>query len=443
MCGIAGIISTEKTKFDLNHFNILGTLNDERGGDSCGVFIDGISNYGIKETARFRMFTSNVEYPKKASIALVHCRKASPGYPINLEQAQPVVISRDGNVEFVLMHNGTITNINALALKYIPDVNIKGLSDSQILAQIIYEHGYDVLKEYSGCAVIVTIDYRAKTPSVLIFKGSSCYNENNSNSERPLYHMYYQGKFYFSSMYCSLRCISHDSTIYSFPTNKLYKVSGDGITCIKVFDRSTLTKSPGLLYSQDYRTTNYSCSRSHYNYNSSIYYDSNKGLYVVDNKNAHGILRVYLSGYLHQDNYSAFYTYELPFFNGRLLYNKECYKFLESLTDLFEDDVLYITAPEVVDYFSYNPRTIGGKLYSVGEDFKYSKYNEGKYVTLFLDGKRVQVYNGNPVSEFIYPKDALEDYLTASKNVVFNFDELESQVIRVISNKLVDNDSIQ
>lgn len=435
MCGIAGIISTDKTKFEPNHFNILGALNDERGGDSCGIFIDGVSDYGIKETAMFRAFMTDVKYPKKASIALLHCRKASPGYPVNLEQAQPVIISRDGNIEFVLMHNGTITNINALALKYIPGANIRGLSDSQILAQIIYEHGYDVLKEYSGCAVIVTVDYRAKTPLVLIFKGSSCYNENNSNSERPLYHMYYQGKFYFSSMYCSLRCISHTNTIYSFPTNKLCKISGDGMTCIKTIDRSTLVKPSRSLYFQDYRTTNY--------YNSSIYYDSNKGLYVVGDKNAHGILKAYPSGYLHQDNHSAFYTYELPFFNGRLLYNKECYKFLESLTDLFEDDVLYITAPEVVDYFSYNPRTIGGKLYSVGEDFKYSKYNEGKYVTLFLDGKRVQVYNGNPVLEFIYPKDAIEDYLTASKNVVFNFDELEGQVIRIISNKLVDNDSIQ
>lgn len=81
-------------------------------------------------------------------------------------------------------------------------------SDSQILAEIIYEHGYDVLEEYTGCAVLIMVDYRSLTPEVLMFKGSSCYNENKTKSERPLVYMINEGKLYFSSMYASLYSIN-------------------------------------------------------------------------------------------------------------------------------------------------------------------------------------------------------------------------------------------
>lgn len=197
MCGLAGIISTEKTEFNINHFNILGTLNDERGGDSCGIFIDGKVEYGVSDRKLFRNFTTSINYPKSASIALLHCRKASPGYPVNLDQAQPVVIRRGNKIEFVLMHNGTILNIGELSNKYLPEPNTLGMSDSQILAEIIYEHGYDVLEEYTGCAVLIMVDYRSLTPEVLMFKGSSCYNENKTKSERPLVYMINEGKLYF------------------------------------------------------------------------------------------------------------------------------------------------------------------------------------------------------------------------------------------------------
>ena len=41
MCGLAGILRTKKAKFDYQTFCTLGIANDSRGGDSCGVFIDG------------------------------------------------------------------------------------------------------------------------------------------------------------------------------------------------------------------------------------------------------------------------------------------------------------------------------------------------------------------------------------------------------------------
>ena len=41
MCGIWGIIYKEPHQLNKVLFNSLGVLNDTRGGDSCGIFIDG------------------------------------------------------------------------------------------------------------------------------------------------------------------------------------------------------------------------------------------------------------------------------------------------------------------------------------------------------------------------------------------------------------------
>jgi hypothetical protein len=435
MCGLAGIISTEKTQFNVNHFNVLGALNDERGGDSCGIFIDGEVKYGIKEENLFRNFTCDIKYPKLASIALLHCRKASPGYPVTLSQAQPVTISCDGKLEFVLLHNGTINNIQALAIKYIPEINTLGQSDSQILAQIIYQKGYDVLEEYTGCAVLVMVDYREGTPRVLLFKGSSCYNEPKSESERPLYYMWHDDKLYFSSIFCSLNCISNNTIIYNFPTNKLCEVHGDKLVCVRKINRKKLVKVQPALYSY---------GSSYYNsVNDSIYYDDRSGLYKINGSNAHGIYNVYPSGWLANSNYkNAVAGNTIPFFNGRLLINSNCYEFLNSIDDLFDNSVLYTICPQVVDYFSYGPRIVGNKLFKVDEHFRYVECREGEFITLFMNGNLNKVSDGKVTSKYIYPSEAIAKYNMASKGVIFDFKELEDQVLKFISKKLVDQDAV-
>ena len=62
MCGIWGIINTKKSRFNKQLFNILGTHNDSRGGDSCGIFIDGNAEYGIDTLKLYSKFlkTSNI-----------------------------------------------------------------------------------------------------------------------------------------------------------------------------------------------------------------------------------------------------------------------------------------------------------------------------------------------------------------------------------------------
>lgn len=439
MCGLAGIISTEKTEFNINHFNILGTLNDERGGDSCGIFIDCKVEYGVGNRELFRNFTTSINYPKSASIALVHCRKASPGYPVNLDQAQPVVIRRDNKIEFVLMHNGTILNIKELSNKYLPELNTLGMSDSQILAEIIYRHGYNVLEEYTGCAVLIMVDYRSLTPKVLMFKGSSCYNENKTKSERPLVYMINGGKFYFSSMYASLYCINCKETIYEFPINKLCQIKDNKVYYVRSINREKLKRELYIpVYGASYKNNSPAYTSD------SLYYSQTTGTYMLNGIPAHGIYLAYPSGYLVSETHagSNAYGHTFYFFYGRLLPNKESYDFLENIDDLFTDDVLPVYCPEVIDYFAYNPRIINGVLTTVDKDFNYMKYIEGSYVTLFNAPDKVNVKDGVSSTTYIYAPSALEIFKNDAENTTFNFEALETQILQFITNRLVDLDAV-
>lgn len=432
MCGLAGIISTKKTTFNINQFNILGTLNDERGGDSCGVFIDGAVSYGTGSDKFFRSFTVGHIYPETASIALLHCRKTSPGYVTNLAQAQPIIIKEGEEIKFMLMHNGTISNIQTLAKKYIPEFTTTGLSDSQILAQIIYDCGYDVLQEYEGCAVLIMVDLRVNASQVMIFKGSSCYNEAKENSERPLYYMRSNNKFYYSSMYASLYCIDCKAIIYEFPVNKLCKIEDNKVYKIKEYNRNKLKKVAYCGYNYGLSTYNNSV-----NYNAEcLRYDKATGLYKINGELAHGIYYAYDSGYLMNTKYVV-NDYDKPFyiFNGRVLYNKECYEFLMNIDDLFEGDVLLVQCPEIVDYFSFTPHKFKNDYYDVDENFQYVPCPDGTYYTLF-DSSRIVIING-AANTFYESSTESKKVYTTLKDTFFNFESLEEQAFTTISNKLV------
>ena len=191
MCGIFGIINNKVKNFDYKTFSVLGVANDSRGGDSCGVFIDGNYEYGVDENKLFLNFfrkSKVLQSTTKAKIALGHCRKASIG-AINIETAQPVVIKENDEVKFVVIHNGTIHNYSSLARKYIPQVNTFGMTDSQVMAHIFYYSGYDVLKEYNGAGVFVIVDYRPEEPEVYVFRGSSLETSisKTPTAERPFF----------------------------------------------------------------------------------------------------------------------------------------------------------------------------------------------------------------------------------------------------------------
>ncbi|MBQ0113707.1 MAG: hypothetical protein KBT03_11295 [Bacteroidales bacterium] len=436
MCGLAGIITTEKEFLNLSHFDILGSLNDERGGDSCGIFIDGFAQYGIGQWSDFRDFTNTVHYPTKSSIALVHCRKASVGYPVTEAQAQPIIIKNDGKIEFVLMHNGTITNSKVLAKKYLPDMDVSNMSDSQIMANIFYQHGYDVLNEYEGTAVFIFVDYRGQKPSIKFFKGNSTWNPTKENSERPLFYMKDKKHFYFSSMYCSLRCISHHSTIYTFPVNSLIELSDNTIHLIQEYDRTKLkitTKPATSGYSGYWGYPNYA---DYYNDlwgsanpSNQVKYHDTDGLYYLGDKLAHGEMNLYDGGSVSDLKCGKNYY----FYYGRLLYNKACYDFLEDMSNLFvENDFVLKNYPAIIDYFSYNIVKIQNNFMMVNSNFEYEPAHDTEFYILFDRCRKVTINESGWSAVYSDRFKAAEEFKKVAGAVTYNFDEIEESIVPIL-----------
>lgn len=417
MCGIAGIISKEPTAFNVEHFNILGTLNDERGGDSCGIFIDGEVEYGLGKNALYRTFMTKAYFPTTASIALLHCRKASAGMIVNTAQAQPIVFrNNEGKIDYVVMHNGTITNAKELAKEYCPKLDTFGLSDTQIMAHIMYHTGYDVLEEYTGTAVFVIVDYRQGEPCVLIFKGSSCYNESGAKSERPLFCLYEDDKFYFSSIYSSLYCINHNATIYEVPTNQLLIVDGTDLLQYEQVDRTKLVKPKARQFTQYAVDT--------------IVWDPIAHLYNIDDIPAHGEYRIFPSGFTTAYPSSSSDLYY--FFKGRLLCNKDCFEFLSDISHLFKTLDIAEACPEIIDYFAYGCKHDTGKYYRVDNNFKYYEIQNFEWTNLFSSTYLRKLDKGFLTMAYIYPLEASQRFHNYVKNVNFDFHKLEEKIYRIL-----------
>ena len=307
MCGIFGIISEKPIPFDYTKFCVLGVDNDSRGGDSCGIFIDGNVEYGVGSKKFFKKFRSEsvlLNETEKASIAIGHCRKASVGV-ISEKTAQPVVIYKDNKPEFVVLHNGTIYNYKELAEKYIPDIDITGMTDSQVMAHIFYHAGYNVLSEYNGGAVFVIIDYRLDTPEVLLFRGESKkYNIENAQAveERPLYFCIENNVLTFSSIEDYLPIVCKNATIwYPLGNNLVCFKNGDVYTKEEI-DRSKCCQVD-ITHKQD--------NSNYFGYPSNSIYRGIITHVVADN--TYKINGRYLNGNYFVTNYGAIYE-EKPSF---------------------------------------------------------------------------------------------------------------------------------
>lgn len=280
MCGIAGILNSKPRIFDYTTFCVLGINNDSRGGDSCGVFIDG--KYEVFAEKDKKLFSqvfkeSNVlnEFRgKECSIALVHDRKASIG-KIAPETAQPVILTdKAGNVRFVMIHNGTIHNYEDLAKKYIPETDIKGMTDSQVMARIFYYKGYDALAEYNGGSVFLIVDYRQPEPLKLVFRGASKKYESakEPEEERPFYFIQNDDEFVFSSIDKYLEALRPDETVYTIEDNMLIKIGEGEISNVKAYDRSKCCQTKKYSGTTVVTTSNYYGGAYHHSSYGSDYY---------------------------------------------------------------------------------------------------------------------------------------------------------------------------
>ena len=246
MCGLFGFIAQEKTPLAMETFLHLGCANDSRGGDSVGIFIDKSVEYGVdKQKLFYNFFSESKLLPqvKSVNVAVGHTRKASIG-KVGLETAQPVVIkNKNGEVDFVLLHNGTISNYIDLQNKYLTNVPLH-YTDSQTMAYCLYYQGFDILKEYVGAGMFVMIDYREdrNSPTVSFFKGGSKENtwSKTVDEERPFYILETNKGIWFSSLMSPLLLKAYGTPyeVVDLDVNKVFSFVKAKLVNTLVIDRS-------------------------------------------------------------------------------------------------------------------------------------------------------------------------------------------------------------
>lgn len=247
MCGIFGFAGKlGNHEFNVLKFSILGAVNDSRGGDSAGAFIDGECEYGIGDEKLFANFATKNKFLKaykgvSVQHALGHCRKASVGAK-TIKEAQPVCVPNDDGTktDLVMIHNGTLLNHTELKNKYlakVPDY----FTDSQIFANVVYYHGFKVLEEYEGAGAFAFIDYRKKIPTTYLFKGESPqYKSSVTNSEeRPLFWAKTPEGIWFSSIKEVLELVVYgEYPVESVPGNTLIIIQNGKVISTRKYDRS-------------------------------------------------------------------------------------------------------------------------------------------------------------------------------------------------------------
>jgi len=217
-CGIWAFMGKNSRGFSKDKFNLLGIINDTRGGDASG-FLSGNNVKHIVNKGYSDLIEEYVVPSPKHNIVLGHSRKASSGGKF-IQYTQPYCYSEEDNIIGGAIHNGTLYNSEELKKKYdVPDKFIYdgkeySPNDTQILSYIlIKQKNYDVLKEYRGAASII---WENKEDGLgYVFKGASRkynYATSEVTEERPLFSYNNKKGLWLSSLEAPLWMIAEDES---------------------------------------------------------------------------------------------------------------------------------------------------------------------------------------------------------------------------------------
>lgn len=251
MCGLVGWTGNDPKKFNYSKLHTLGVLNETRGKHSCGVSFDGEIWAGVDKEKLFRDFSPTVnalleDYPLENAVVIGHTRWATGGAH-NKDNAHPFGFgnTNNGSFEFIGAHNGSLLDYEDLAKTYGIEVNIgkkknkRKKIDSEVLLEIIYLYGPDVLTEYLGAAALLWYDIHEDNVMYAYHGQSKTYkNSHTVSEERPLFYLKDQeGSLYVSSIKESLECInSTGGEIDKFEYNKLYKITDGDIDNAEILE---------------------------------------------------------------------------------------------------------------------------------------------------------------------------------------------------------------
>lgn len=441
MCGLFGFVSS-KGNININKkdFITLGIFNDSRGGDSVGILTNQQVEYGIEKTKLFSDFYKESELLSlnaPASYLLGHTRKASVGKVV-LENAQPVVIYNDNNeIDFVFFHNGTLKNHLALAAKYLTPPYV-GVTDSYLMAYMVYFEGFKVFQEYIGAGMFIIVDFRQDrtSPTISFYKGASSTTElvDTMFEERPLYMYATKDGFWYSSMINSLDLISFDdpsakivnfipNTVVSYKDGKLikseklsrakamqgtaygsdnvlletYKTYQSPVPQSKLPHHTPANNTPNI--NAQLPTFGEACyffpKHSHSYYLNKLAFED--GYYYLNGQMAHGPLKITEYGYITEDPGE----YIMYFFHGVLLHGKNIYEALNMIQYEFT-----IEPEDIMHYHSYmlywkSPMPLedeNGLFYTVTDKFDYV-LKHGLYHPILISPSYYYYFNKGSLEE--------------------------------------------
>jgi hypothetical protein len=412
MCGLFGIINSKPDTFRSDIFTVLGIANDSRGGDSCGVFIDGKVEYGIGQRALFENFfwdSKLINNTEVCQVALGHDRKASVG-AVTIEKAHPIIIkNKEGNTDFVLIHNGTIHNYEDLAKKYIPNIDYKNYSDSQVLALILYYKGFDVLSEYQGGTAFIAVDYRKGEPITYFFKGASKETSTSEKEsvERPLFLAFDKNKIVLSSIASYLCALMKD--VYEVKSNRVYEYTNGKIYIYKTIDRSKCTQSKYTYVYTDYN------GYSSYNY---IKWKNIDNCYYEDTTDEplHGKYRISNYGRIMKKKNGEIPTstmvkiFTIYFFKGIPFRDKYSYNIVNKAykkSKLTKEEFLSKNMP-FIRFYSASPQFFDGQMCMMAtSETGYIPYNGTIYV---LGRCESRVFHNGVFEKVSYGQDYMKAF---------------------------------
>jgi predicted glutamine amidotransferase len=259
MCGIFGWLGKDPKDFNKDKFDKLGIYNVDRGRSSCGISYDGEIYIGLdKNKLYYDFILENEINPVTYPVVIGHTRQSSVG-AVNEHNAHPFgfdVNNDDTGFKFIGCHNGTLSNHESLAKKYLIDLtasyefttvqnnvveSVRTKIDSEILLEILHKtKSFKVLSEYIGGAALYWTD--TDNPNVAyLWKGASrtlsTDKPNVTVVERPLFvYRENSNSMYISSLDTALKSIADDhKNIYSVAENTVHIITnGDFINSKKI-----------------------------------------------------------------------------------------------------------------------------------------------------------------------------------------------------------------
>ena len=238
MCGLFGF--SGKTPCNKKYMQLGIIWNSlERGEDSTGLYspINGLKK-SLTKGSHYVLHDENDFTVDK--LMITHVRAKTVG-SATVENAHPF---ERGN--YILAHNGTLTNHKDLAFKYELDETKYNVDSDVICGCIASKNNFDVIKEIAGAAAFLIHD-KTKPELLYVFK----------NSQRPLYRgVDNKGNMYISSL---------AEPLYFMELYNVKEFKDDVLYTIKDGNIIKSLKIKNVPYAKPYVVPTYTNSYNNYN----------------------------------------------------------------------------------------------------------------------------------------------------------------------------------